>query len=226
MDERWLTEMFAEAAEQAQRNAPLAGFDHDAVLAGSRGATERARRWRIGATAIAVLAVAGAGLSSIRVLGTSAGHPTTLAAPASAPEIAQRAAPPGALVPFGARKRLATDSCAQPDQALFRELTAALPAATGAVPRPLADDAQCPKGARGVEIDVNDRGARGVLRVLLSPPGAGGINVSGSGGSVYTTSTNASGGGQLTVSVTTDDPGRIPFSSRLNQLAHTLARMH
>jgi hypothetical protein len=177
--------------------------------------------------------VAGAGLAGIQVLGTPAGHPSTLAAPAPAPEIAQRAAPPGALaappvpfVPFGAAKRLATGSCAQPDQVLFGELTAALPATSGTVARPLADDAQCPKGARGVQIDVDDRGAHGVLRVLLSPPGASGINVFGSGGSVYTTSADTPGGGQLTVSVTADGPGRIPFSNRLDQLAHTLARMH
>lgn len=249
MDERRLSELFTEAAEQVQHSAPPPGFDHASVLANSRRATERARRWQTGTMAAAVVVVVGAGLTSIQLLGTAGRPPTTLAGPAPSASPApaprfDRAAPltgpevrsapnarsgpdvpPGPGIPPGPEgERPGSSSCAQPDLILFSQLTAALPGVKGKTPRPPADDADCPQGARGVEVDVRDRGAPGVLRVLLSPPGAGGVTVTGRGrGSVYTTSARTRDGARLTVSVTTDAPGRIPYANRLTQLARTLA---
>jgi hypothetical protein len=267
MDERQLTQLFHDAAEQAGQTAPPPSFDHRDVVAGSRRATERAKRWQTGAAAAAVLAAAATGLASIQVLGVNR-QETTLAAPAPAvpppgmfaerapapapspgiaptPGIASDGVPgsapgsapgsgpsdrsgqadqPGAPGEFAAPKRVATSSCARPDRGLFEQLAAALPAVRGAMPRPLPDEASCPEGATGFEVDVNDRGAPGVLRVLLSPPGAGGINVSGRGrGSVFTTSAKTEDGGQLSLSMITARPGRIPLVNRLAPVARELA---
>ncbi|MBO0876346.1 MAG: hypothetical protein J2P19_23470, partial [Pseudonocardia sp.] len=89
----------------------------------------------------------------------------------------QAPAPPRPLpatpaTPFGAQKRDSSAGCASPDPELFAQLAAVLPAVKGAAARPPAGAAGCPAGGRGFEVDVDDAGARGTLRVVVAPAGA------------------------------------------------------
>jgi hypothetical protein len=247
MDERRLTELFHEAADAAADSAPPARFDHSDVLAGSRRAQQRTRRLQTGAVAVAVLAMATAGVVSAGVLRTSA--PTTLAspAPASAPAAAEsapgaeaapqpfgaqsapagpRAAAPDGGAPFDTEKRAASGSCGVADGQLFAQLAEVLPAVRGASPRPLSDEVYCPRGARGVEVDVTDGGARGTLRVLLSPPGSlgGGSSVQTRAGSMDTTSVSTGDGGSLSLTTMSAGQGAAPYDDQLDDLAGELAK--
>lgn len=229
MDERRLTELFQDAADQAGHNAPPASFGHEDVVAGSRRAQQRARRLQTGAIAVVVVGLAAAGVITTGVLNTSSGGSTTLAepAPAASPE-AESDGAPGAdsrvAAPFSAEKRDASNSCAVPDRALFDQLAALMPAVRGATPRPVSDDAYCPDGARGVEVDVTDGDAHGTLRVLLSPPGSlgGGSNIQTGGGSQSTSTSSTHGGGSLSVT-STSRSGDAPFEDDLDDLADKLA---
>jgi hypothetical protein len=234
MDERKLTELFHEAADSAARDAPPASFDHGDVVAGSRRAEQRARRLRTGAVAAAVLGVAVAGAVSAGVLRTSFSGPTVLAGPPALTS-PQAQSGPGNAEPFGAREapggtesysdKRAGGSCAVPDQQLFEQLGELVPAVRGATPRPVSDEAYCPDGARGVEVDVSDGSTRGVLRVLLSPPGSlgGGSNVQTSGGSVSTTTVTTRDGGSLSLTTKSAGSGSAPFEDQLDDLADQLA---
>lgn len=227
MDESRLTELFQDAADH---NAPPASFSHEDVVAGSRRAQQRARRLQTGAIAVVLVGLAGAGVVTTGVLNTSSGGSTTLAepAPAAAPEAPNAESAPGAdsrvASPFGAEKRAARDSCAVPDQALFDQLAELVPAVRGATPRPVSDEAYCPAGARGVEVDVTDGDAHGVLRVLLSPPGSlgGGSNIQTGGGSQSTASSSTRGGGSLSVT-SSSRSGDAPYEDDLDDLADKLA---
>jgi hypothetical protein len=235
VDERRLTEMFSEAADSAAHNAPPATFDHSDVVAGSRRAQQRTRRLQTSAVAVAVIGLATAGAVGIGVLNTSSSGPTTLAepSPVTAPQAAESA--PGAepfgaqsdsraAAPFAAEKRVASSSCAVPDRQLFEQLSSIVPAVRGATPRPLSDEAYCPDGARGVEVEVTDGGAHGVLRVLLSPRGSlgGGSNVQTGGGSQSTSSVATRDGGSLSLT-TSSSRGDAPFEDDLDDLADKLA---
>ncbi|HEV7787375.1 MAG TPA: hypothetical protein VGP05_00050 [Pseudonocardia sp.] len=238
MDERRLTEMFSEAADSAAHNAPPATFDHSDVVAGSRRAQQRSRRLQTSAIAVAVLGLATAGALGVGVLNTSTSGSSTLAEPSpvtspqaaeSAPGVESAPQPFGAqsdsraAAPFAAGKRAGSSSCAVPDRQLFEQLSDVIPAVRGATPRPLSDEAYCPDGARGVEVDVTDGGARGVLRVLLSPPGSlgGGSNVQ-TGGSGSTSSVATHDGGSLSLT-TSSSRGAAPFEDQLDDLADELA---
>jgi hypothetical protein len=230
VDERRLTELFQDAADSAGHHAPPASFSHEDVVAGSRRAQQRAHRLQTGAIAVVVLGLAAAGVVSTGVLNTSSSGSTTLAEPApAAPEAAPNAdGAPGAdsrvAAPFSAEKRDARGSCAVPDQALFNQLAQLVPAVRGATPRPVSDDAYCPDGARGVEVDVTDGDAHGVLRVLLSPPGSlgGGSNIQTGGGSQSTTTSSTRRGGSLSVT-SSSRSGDAPFENDLDDLADKLA---
>jgi hypothetical protein len=238
VDERRLTEMFSEAADSAAHSAPPAGFDHADVVAGSRRAQQRTRRLQTSAIAVAVIGLATAGAVSVGVLNTSTSGSSTLAepSPVTSPQAAESA--PGAesapqpfgaqsdsraAAPFAAEKRAGSSSCAVPDRQLFEQLSEVIPAVRGATPRPLSDEAYCPEGARGVEVDVTDGGAHGVLRVLLSPPGSlgGGSNVQ-TGGSASTSSVATHDGGSLSLT-TSSSRGAAPFEDQLDDLADELA---
>jgi len=220
-----LTELFRDAADSAGHNAPPASFSHEDVVAGSRRAQQRTRRLQTGAIAVVLVGLAGAGVVSTGVLSTSSGGSTTLAepAPAAAPEATSEGAP-GAAAPFGAEKRDAKDSCAVPDRALFDQLAELVPAVRGATPRPVSDEAYCPDGARGVEVDVTDGDAHGTLRVLLSPPGSlgGGSNIQTGGGSQSTSTSSTRQGGSLSVT-SSSRRGDAPFEHDLDDLADKLA---
>ncbi|WP_028938348.1 hypothetical protein [Pseudonocardia spinosispora] len=220
MDQRKLTEMFSDAADDADRGAPPATFGHDDVLAGSRRARERSRRRMTGGVAIAAVVLVGAGLFSAGRLTAPSGDSTTLAQPSSAP--AEAPAQPYAAAPDAAQKRVAPSDCSEPDQQLFDQLSAVLPQLKGVTPRPLGDQVSCPRGARGFEVDVTDGAASGTLRVLLSPNGGGMTIQRGHGGSIITTSTSTESGGSLSLSAISDS-GPAPYGKRINQLAHTLA---
>ncbi|HEY2202899.1 MAG TPA: hypothetical protein VGH99_00285 [Pseudonocardia sp.] len=145
-------------------------------------------------------------------------------APGQAPAGPQaRSAPAPTATPFGADKRAAASGCAQADPRLFAQLAEVLPELRGAAPRPLSDQVGCPAGGRGLEVDVDDDGARGVLRVLFSPDGGGMVVTGGGGGSVVTTSTSTPGGGSLAVSVVSVPHGDTPYAGRVGEIAHALA---
>jgi len=233
MDERKLTELFHEAADSAARDAPPASFDHGDVVTGSRRAERRARRLRTGAVAAAVLGVAVAGAVSAGVLRTSSSEPTAAGPPALTSP--QAGSAPGDAEPFGTREtprgaesfgeKRAGGSCAAPDQQLFEQLGELVPVVRGTAPRPVSDEAYCPDGARGVEVEVSDGSARGVLRVLLSPPGSlgGGSNVQTSGGSVSTTTVTTREGGSLSLTTKSAGAASAPFEDQLDDLADQLA---
>jgi len=232
VDERKLTELFQDAADSAGHNAPPASFSHADVVAGSKRAQQRVHRLQTGAVAVVVVGLAAAGVVSTGVLNTSSGGSTTLAEPAPAASPEAEGAPPAgapgadsrAAAPFSAEKRDASTSCAVPDRALFDQLADLVPAVRGATPRPVSDEAYCPDGARGVEVDVTDGGAHGVLRVLLSPPGSlgGGSNIQTGGGSQSTSSSSTRRGGSLSVT-SSSRSGDAPFEDDLDDLADKLA---
>jgi hypothetical protein len=251
VDERRLRELFAEAAEQAGRDAPPPGFDHDAVLSGSRRATARARRRQnVLAAAAVVVVVLGGGATAVGLSGRS-GHPSTLAEPSATPPgprvFAQETpAAPGTPAPgaqaapgFGPRARVASPeaapggraselgkrraggSCARADQQLFSRLATAVPRVGSA--RPLDDAAPCPEGARGVQVDVTDHGVPGTLRVRLDPPGAAAPRPGSGGLPVRVATARTPDGRDLTVWATAAAPGPVPLAGRLDALARTLA---
>jgi hypothetical protein len=238
MDDRRLTELFHEAADSAAHQAPPASFDHADVVAGSRRAEQRARRLRTGAVAAAVLGVAVAGAASAGVLRTSSTSPNSPTALAGPPALSSPRAEnaPGNAQPYGtqagprtadpfAAKRAGEDSCAVPDQQLFDQLSELVPVAHGATPRALSDEAYCPDGGRGVEVDVRDGPTRGVLRVVLSPPGSlgGGSNVQTGGGSESTTTVTTHNGGSLSLTTKSAGEGSAPFENQIDGLADQLA---
>jgi hypothetical protein len=273
MDERRLSELFAQAADDAQRNAPPPRFEYSDIVPGEGRRKSRPRTWQTSAVGAAVLITIVAGMASIQMLGDNRPD-STLAAPerppaaAAAPDsrpprvFAETAAPappaepvPGAppaagaqpapgtqpvpgvrsapdarsATPFdgppGAQKRVANSSCARPDAQLFTALVEAIPAVRRQMPRPLADAVRCPEGGRGVEVDVVDRGAHGILRVFLVPPEWGGMDTSGQGvGSTLTTSAATRGGARLVVSMTAPAGHRVPYVSQLDTLANRLAK--
>jgi hypothetical protein len=81
---------------------------------------------------------------------------------------------------------------------------------------------RCPSDGRGLEVDVEDRGAHGTLRVLLSPRGGGMSVISRGGGSVITSSVSTRSGGTLSISLTSQ-AGRAPLGKQVNQLTRALA---
>jgi hypothetical protein len=233
MDERRLAELFQDAADDAASQAPPATFDHADVLAGSRRALQRQRRRVAGGVAVAAVALAAAGLAGAGVLGSPAGRPSTLAgpAPASAPEQPGFAPAPGAeapaprprqATPFGAQKRDSSAGCARPDAELFAQLAAVLPAVKGATPRPLSDAAGCAAGGRGFEVDVNDAGVPGTLRVVFAPPGVS-LPPGDAAAPAASRSARTRDGGQVTVTAIPTGAGTAPFAARLDRIAADLA---
>jgi hypothetical protein len=229
MDERQLSQRLHDAAESAAAQAPPAGFDHADVLAGSRRAGTRARRRLAGGISAGVLVVAVAGLVSAGALSPPVSAPgsSALVGPSSASENA------GGHVdqPFAmsqdraARQRAEQSSCGRPDQRLFDQLAAALPAVRAATPRPLSEEISCPSNGRGFEITVDDNGSHGVLRVLLSPSGGGmGPQISNSG-ALSTSTSSTRDGGSLSVSSAADGD-HAPFDDELDTLADTLAEQN
>lgn len=246
MDERRLTELFTEAADEAQRHAPPPRFEYADVVASRKRPKSRARAWQTSVAAGVVLITIVAGMAAIQMLGTNRPG-TTLAAPGPPPRtatssdspppsmFAEQTAPATPLAPHarsatpfepapGQRKRLATSSCARPDTRLLAALVEILPPVRRAVPHPLSDAVRCPEGARGLEVDVDDRGASGVLRVVLLPPRTGGTDASGQGDrSVLTASANTPTGARIVVSMTAPTGHRVPYANQLGPIAKRLA---
>ncbi|WP_028927373.1 hypothetical protein [Pseudonocardia acaciae] len=142
-------------------------------------------------------------------------------APAPAPKEA-----PNLATPFDARQREAPAGCAGPDPELFAQLAAVLPAVKDAIPRAPSDSEGCPPGARGVEVDVDDGGVRGTLRVVLSPAGSGVAGMGASGSDALATARKTRAGDELSVTVIAAGPGQAPFVGQLNRIATDLAGRH
>ncbi|HEY4004055.1 MAG TPA: hypothetical protein VGM60_02550 [Pseudonocardia sp.] len=233
MDERQLSQRLHDAAESAAAQAPPAGFDHADVLAGSRRAGTRARRRLAGGISAGVLVVAVAGLVSAGALSPPAPAPGSSALVGPSP--ASQNAGGHVDQPFAmsqdraarqpAQMRAEQSSCGRPDQRLFDQLAAALPAVRAATPRPLSEEISCPSNGRGFEITVDDNGSHGVLRVLLSPSGGGmGPQISNSG-ALSTSTSSTRDGGSLSVSSAADGD-HAPFDDELDTLADTLAEQN
>jgi hypothetical protein len=106
---------------------------------------------------------------------------------------------------------------------LFAQLAAVLPTVKGATPRPPSDAAGCPAGGRGVEVDVDDAGTRGSLRVIVAPAGVNPRSLGDAGPAAVTRSAHTRGGGLLTVTAIPGGPGPAPFAARLDNIAADLA---
>jgi hypothetical protein len=115
---------------------------------------------------------------------------------------------------------VAPGGCTQADPRVFTQLTAVLPAAANAAPRPVAGG--CAPGATGVAVDVNDSGATGTLEAVLTPPTVNPA-LPPDTGSQTTATAHTPSGGVLRLTAVGDRPGAVPYRARLTQLAAALA---
>lgn len=234
-DDDRLAALFRDAASDTA--APPSRFDHDDVVAASRRITAR-RRSALAGAAVAVFAVVGVG-AVVVVPGLRGDDATsTAAAPnaaseeagdAVAPDAAQLAAPgaelPEALrdlppftgVPLGP----GTAECAdRQDPALRAFVEQVLPEVVGA-PEAATTMVCRPGGERGVNLEVQDAGAPGLLSVVYLPPGDQDRTEAAGASSA---SAGTASGGTVTVSVRPVERGApVPFVGRLETAAAFLA---
>lgn len=224
--------------EAASTTAPPPAFDHDAVVARSRKVTARRRSALLGG-AMALLVVAGVGTAVSLPLGDDAG--STAAAPASAPE-AERAgdAAGGAPAPYAAPEGDSSVPYALQDVPPFTgvplgpspagcaprqdpELRAlveqVLPEVAGAPEAAVTQECR-PGGERGVNLEVDDAGAAGLLTVEYRPPGT---PADADPGAVSATAPTASGGTVVVRSQGSGPGAPVPFEGRLDTAAAFLA---
>lgn len=236
-----LAALFREAASET---APPPAFDHDAVVARSRKVTARRRSALLGG-AMAALVVAGVGTAVSLPLGDDAG--STAAAPASAPE-AERAGdaaggapapaapapyvaapeadssvpdalqgvPPFTGVPLGPS---AAECAPRQDPELRALVEQVLPEVAGAPEAAVTQECR-PGGERGVDLEVDDAGAAGLLTVEYRPPGA---PADADPGAVSATAPTASGGTVVVRSQGSGPGAPVPFEGRLDTAAAFLA---
>ena len=158
-------------------------FDAVQVAAASRRITRR-RRSALAGAALAVLALAGVGMTT--GLTTDRGGPATLSsdAPGQTEQgggAARTAAPEGPQVgpgDFGATESEppplgpTSGGCADRQDAALRSLVEqALPEVAGAPPAPTTQECR-PGGERGVALQVRDGAHAGLLSVTYLPPGS------------------------------------------------------
>jgi hypothetical protein len=241
-DDERLGALFQAAASDS--NAPPPGFDHDQVVRTSRRITVR-RRAALTVGGLALFAVVGIG--GAVVLPEDGGEDATVAAPMlsqegpSADSRAQNQVPPpaaaegapgsgavpdrreavpapqaapGGAAPLGP----GTTECADlQDPALRALVEQFLPEAVGAPEA--ATTTECrPGGERGVNLEVRDGPATGLLTVRYLPPGRV-ARVPLDAGSASTAS-----GGVVVVSTRGDGPDSpAPFADRVETLAGQLA---
>ena len=234
-----LTALFREAASTT---APPPAFDHDAVVTRSRKVTARRRSALLGG-AMALLVVAGVGTAVSLPLGDDAG--STAAAPASAPE-AERAgdaaggapAPAAPYVSSPEADSSAPDAlqgvapftgvplgpspaeCAPRQDPELRALVEqVLPEVAGAPEAAVTQECR-PGGERGVDLEVDDAGATGLLTVEYRPPGG---SADAGPGAVSATASTASGGMVVVRSQGSAPGAPVPFEGRLDTAAAFLA---
>jgi hypothetical protein len=231
VDDERLSALFRAAA--ADSAAPPPGFDHEDVVRTSRRITIR-RRAAVTGAGLALIAVVGIG-GAVALPGAGGDGTSTAAAPMIAPNgdaRAQRHAPPpaaegapgyapdpeaaaaGGPPPLGP----GTAECAdRQDPALRAVLEEFLPEAIGAPEAAITTDCR-PPGERGVNLEVGDGAATGLLTVQYLPPGAQAEPLEGA-----VVSPTASGG-TVVVSSRGDGPGApAPFADRLADLGTSLA---
>jgi hypothetical protein len=242
-DDDRLGALFRAAASDSA--APTPGFDHEAVVRASRRITAR-RRTAFTVGGLALFAVVGIG-GAVVLPGASegGGDAATAAAPMLAPEgpsadsRAQRQAPPPAAAegaPGAAPDvRMAPDpgaatvggppplgpgttECAdRQDPALRALVEEYLPEVIGAPEAAITMECR-PGGERGVNLEVRDGAAAGLLIVQYLPPGTAPDLVQGA------VSAPTASGGTVDVSTRGDGPDApAPFADRLDTLVTQLA---
>jgi hypothetical protein len=233
VDDEELGALFRAAASDSA--APSPGFDHQAVVTASRRVTAR-RRAALTGGAIVLFAVVGVGAAVALPGSTGGGDTSTAAAPMLAPEHAQPDARQGAGPPDAAEGAPGavdvpessaaggpplgpgTTECAdRQDPALRGLVEQVLPEVVGAPEG--ATTMECrPGGERGVNVEVRDGGAAGLLTVQYLPPGT---VVSLAEGAL---SAPTASGGTVVVSSRADEAGApAPLESRLQDAVSFLA---
>jgi hypothetical protein len=237
-DDERLGALFNAAASDSA--APPPGFDHEVVVRASRRITAR-RRAAFTVGGLALFAVVGIG--GAVVLPGGGGDEATVAAPMLAQEAppadsrAQRQAPPPAAAEgapgAGAAPDLApgaaavggppplgpgTTECADRQDPAVRGLVEEfLPEVIGAPEAAITMECR-PGGERGVNLEVRDGAAAGLLTVQYLPPGtAAGVPEGG-------VSAPTASGGTVVVATRGDGPDApAPFADRLDTLVAQLA---
>jgi len=239
MDDERLGALFRAAASDSA--APEPGFDHDTVVRTSRRITAR-RRTAVVVGGLALFAVVGVGGAVVLPGGTSggSGDAASVAAPMHAPEAQPhepraRKAPPPAAAEGGPGVLMApapgaaavggppplgpgTTACAdRQDPALRAVVQEFLPEVAGAPEAAVTEECR-PGGERGINLEVTDGAAAGLLTVQYLPPGAVPDPPEGAA------SARTASGGTVVVSTRGDGPGApAPFADRIESLAAELA---
>lgn len=233
VDEERLAALFRAAASDPA--APPPGFDHDGVVRTSRRITLRRRTALVGG-GLALFAVVGIG-GALLLPGPSqgGGDVSTAAAPLAAPEAPQadaragQAPPPLAegapgAVPAPEAAIVApplgpgTTECAdRQDPALRALVEQFLPEVAGAPEAAVTMECR-PGGERGVNVEVRDGAATGLLTVQYLPPGT---LVDPAEGAL--SAPTASGGTVLVASRGETAGAPAPFADRLPGLVAHLA---
>jgi hypothetical protein len=241
-DDERIGALFRAAASDSA--APPPGFDHEAVVRASRRITAR-RRAAVTVGGLALFAVVGIG-GAVALPGASerGSDAATAAAPMIAPEApqadsrAQHAPPPAAAEGApgaGPDLRMAPDpgaaavggppplgpgttECAdRQDPALRAIVEEFLPEVVGAPEAAITMECR-PAGERGVNLEVRDGAATGLLMVQYLPPGVQPERVEGA------VIAPTASGGTVVVSSRGERAGApAPFADRLDTLADQLA---
>jgi hypothetical protein len=215
---------------------PPPSFDHRDVVGASRRATAR-RRSALAGGVLAVLAIAGVGVTAA-LPGSSDGSATSASAPVpdaarqgeSSPGGAEdgaaggielpealRDAPPYTGAPLGPGDPA---GCAdRQDPALRALVEEVLPEVAGAPEAPTTLECR-PGGERGVNLEVSDAGAAGLLTVEYLPPGEEPPVIDPQASASAPT---ASGGTVVVLARALDPADRAPFEARLDTVATYLA---
>lgn len=244
-DDERLGALFRSAASDS--TAPAPGFDHEAVVRASRRITVR-RRTAFTVGGLALFAVVGiGGTVALPGVSGSGEDAATVAAPMLAPEApdadsrAQQAPPPAAaegapgagvvpdrreVVPAPGAAAVGgppplgpgTAECAdRQDPALRALVEEFLPEVVGAPEAAITMECR-PGGERGVNVEVRDGVATGLLTVRYLPPGVVPDHVEGA------VSAPTASGGTVVVSTRGDGPDApAPFADRLDTLVDQLA---
>ncbi len=237
VDDEEMGALFRAAASDS--GAPPPGFDHGSVVQASRRITTR-RRAAVTGLGLALVVVAGVGVAVGLPRTSPGGDASTVAAPmlapAPAPEArrdsrAQQDGPPPAAEgapgaaaavpgagagapPLGPGR---TECADRQDPALRALVEQVLPEVVGAPEA--ATTMECrPGGERGVNVEVTDGGATGLLTVQYLPPDTAARLVPGA------LSAPTASGGTVVVSSRGDGPGEpAPLADQLQGAVEFLA---
>jgi hypothetical protein len=230
VDDERLGALFRAAASDSA--APAPGFDHEAVVRASRRITVR-RRAAVTVGGLALFAVVGIG-GTVALPGPSSGggDAASVAAPMIAParppsesRAERQAQPPAATesapgAAGGGPSPLGpgTTECAdRQDPAVRAIVEEYLPEVIGAPEAAITMECR-PAGERGVNVEVRDGAATGVLTVQYLPPGAQPERVEGA-----VIAPTASGGMVVVSSRAERADAPAPFADRLSGLATHLS---